>query len=119
MATWEHFVTVRPGCPKLLWRTCQVRRKGRKDSCSATDNKSEPRRERKKEFLKMNDRRGNVYENKGPLWKTGWQSWNVIENKGTYEFKARMLLKRQVVSRSQVVGGGRTAANLRLLTVDC
>lgn len=28
-----------------------------------------------------------------------------------------MLLKRQVVSRSQVVGGGRTAANLRLLTV--
>ena len=46
-----------------------------------------------------------------------WQSGNLVENKGTYESKTGMLLKRQVVSRSQVVGGGRTAADLRLLTV--
>jgi hypothetical protein len=48
----------------------QAGRKARKDSCSPTDSKSEPGRERKKEFLKMKERGGNVYENKGPLWKT-------------------------------------------------
>jgi hypothetical protein len=31
----------------------------------------------------MNERRGNVVENKGPLWKTWALSWNVYENKGT------------------------------------
>ena len=51
----------------------------------------------------MNERRGNVYENKGPLWKTWGRSWNVYENKGTYLLKAGMLLKRKVVSQ-QVVG---------------
>jgi hypothetical protein len=33
--------------------------------------------------LKLNELSGNVYENKGPLWKTRRQSWNVHENKGT------------------------------------
>jgi hypothetical protein len=28
-------------------------------------------------------RRGNVYENKGPLWKTLNEAGNVIENKGS------------------------------------
>jgi hypothetical protein len=65
----------------------------------------------------LNERRGNVYENKGLLWKTGWKSGNVIENKGTYGYNAGMLLKRQVVSRLQVMGEGRTAADFRLLTV--
>jgi hypothetical protein len=32
--------------------------------------------------LKMTERRGNVIENKGPLWKTGGRSGNVHENKG-------------------------------------
>ena len=41
----------------------------------------------------MNDRCGNVYENKGPLWKTCGQSWNVAENKDSYPFEAGMLLK--------------------------
>jgi hypothetical protein len=35
------------------------------------------------ENLKMNERYGNVYENKGPLWKTWGLSRNVYENKGT------------------------------------
>ena len=48
------------------------------------------------EELKMNDRCGNTYENKGPLWKTGTEAGmfqkkrqlrakcgNVIENKGS------------------------------------
>jgi len=33
--------------------------------------------------LKMNEQCGNVYENKGPLWKTRAGSWNVYENTGT------------------------------------
>jgi hypothetical protein len=117
MGFWEHFVAARPGFAMPLWRACQVRLNGWKDSSSEKNNESELRREREKEFLTMNDRRGNVYENKGPLWKTVWKSGNVVENKGIYESKAGMLLKRQVVSRSQVVGGGRTEANLRLLAV--
>jgi hypothetical protein len=31
---------------------------------------------------KMNERTGNVYENKGSLWKTRERSANVYENKG-------------------------------------
>jgi hypothetical protein len=31
----------------------------------------------------LNDRSGNVIENKGPLWKTRVQSRNVLEKKGT------------------------------------
>ena len=30
----------------------------------------------------LNERSGNVYENKGPLWKTPDRSGNVFENKG-------------------------------------
>jgi hypothetical protein len=41
----------------------------------------------------MNERTGNVYENKGSLWKTRERSWNVCENKGTYPLMAGMLLK--------------------------
>jgi hypothetical protein len=36
-----------------------------------------------KNYLKMNERRGNVYENKGRLLKTRERSGNVHENKGT------------------------------------
>jgi len=35
-----------------------------------------------KRILFLNDRRGNVIENKGPLWKTRRQSLNIYENKG-------------------------------------
>jgi hypothetical protein len=31
---------------------------------------------------KLNERTGNVYENKGALWKTWERSWNLYENKG-------------------------------------
>jgi hypothetical protein len=31
----------------------------------------------------LNERTGNVHENKGPLWKTCERSGNVHENKGT------------------------------------
>jgi hypothetical protein len=39
--------------------------------------------EAKKNFSKMNEQHGNLYENKGPLWKTRPQSGNVPENKGS------------------------------------
>jgi hypothetical protein len=42
----------------------------------------------------MKDRRGNVYENKGPAFSGPGQSGNVTENKGSYVLKAGMLLKR-------------------------
>jgi hypothetical protein len=52
---------------------------------------------------------GDVYENKGPLWKTGGQSGNVSENKGSYGPKAGMLLKThglifRMADRFQVPG---------------
>jgi hypothetical protein len=52
-------------------------------------------------ILKLNERSLNVYENKGPLWKTRERSWNVYENKGCYPLMAGMLLKTQVVIRWQ------------------
>ena len=53
----------------------------------------------------MKELSGNVYENKGSVFHSPGQSGNVVENKDTYEFKAGMLLKIQVVSVSQVAGG--------------
>jgi hypothetical protein len=47
------------------------------------------------EELKLNEQSGNVYENKGPLWKTRKQSGNVIENKHSYAQDPGMLLKRK------------------------
>jgi hypothetical protein len=55
----------------------------------------------------MKERRGNVYENKGPLWKTGRKSGNVIEKTGTYGSKPGMLMKRKEVSKRYVVDGRR------------
>jgi hypothetical protein len=43
----------------------------------------------------VKERSGNVYENKGPVWKKWERSGNVAENKGTYRFKAGMYLKTQ------------------------
>jgi hypothetical protein len=43
----------------------------------------------------VKERRGNVYENKGSLWKKWGRSGNVVENKGTYRLKAGMYLKTQ------------------------
>ena len=50
------------------------------------------------DFEKLNEQRGNVYENKGSVPDTRRQSGNVIENKGGYASKAGMLLKSKVVS---------------------
>jgi hypothetical protein len=61
----------------------------------------------------MKERSGNVYENKGSAFDRREQSWHVIENKSSYSLKTGLLLKRQVVSRWQVVGGARTGVRIR------
>jgi hypothetical protein len=40
-------------------------------------------REQEENSSKLKERSLNVYENKGPLWKTPERSFNVYENKGT------------------------------------
>jgi len=45
------------------------------------------------ENLKMRERCGNLIENKGSALEGRRGSWNVIQNKGSYAMKARMLLK--------------------------
>jgi hypothetical protein len=45
----------------------------------------------RKEFFFLNELSWDLIENKGPLWKTGRRSWNVIEKTGTYPVKAGML----------------------------
>jgi len=44
-------------------------------------------------LLFLHVRCGNVYENKGPLWKRWGGSGNVYENKGSYPFKAGIYVK--------------------------
>jgi hypothetical protein len=50
--------------------------------------------------LKLKERCGNVYENKGPLWKTRGRSGNVLENKGICGFNPRMSLKANELSNN-------------------
>src|SRR5208337_2075330 len=69
--------------PNPLPRMCQARRKACQLSRHAPDKKSVLAGEAKKILQKMNEQRGNVYENKGPLWKTRYLSRNVYENKGS------------------------------------
>jgi hypothetical protein len=60
----------------------QAGRKAHKLACRAADKKSVAAEEANKNSSKLNERRGNVYENKRPLWKTRRRSGNVYENKG-------------------------------------
>ena len=49
-------------------------------------------------FKKVNEQRGNVYENKGPGLSSSRESGNIAENKGSYAVKRGMSLKIKVVS---------------------
>jgi hypothetical protein len=53
----------------------------------------------KDDFSKLEERGGNVYENKGPAFSSLRRSGDVTENKGSYALRAGMLLKRRVVKR--------------------
>jgi hypothetical protein len=53
----------------------------------------------------MRERTGNVVENKGSPWKTCGRTGNVAENKGSYALNAGILLKTQVLSMYQGIGG--------------
>jgi hypothetical protein len=61
----------------------QAGRKGGKLSCHAREKKPAVAGEAKKNSLKLTVQRGNLYENKGPLWKAWRRSRNVYENTGT------------------------------------
>jgi hypothetical protein len=61
---------------------------------------------KQKDCLKMQERSGNIYENKGPGLHSPAQTGNVIENKDTYELKAVMLCAPQ--RRGSPVGGSPT-----------
>ena len=53
------------------------------------------------ENLKMNERCGNVIENKGSGLENGKQSGNPTQNRDSYALIAGMLLKRKVVGGMQ------------------
>ena len=53
---------------------------------------------------KLNERSGNVYENKGLQWKTVERSGNVIENTGSYAPTAMVLVKTKDLSCTQGPG---------------
>jgi hypothetical protein len=55
---------------------------------------------------KLTKRRGNVYENKGPLLEKRLESGNVAENTDSYALKAVMLLKPKVVSTRRGISSG-------------
>ena len=66
---------------------------------SAASTISPPREIRgSKESFKMNERPGNVIENKEPLRRTPGQGWYVYENTGSYPVIAGILLKTKVVT---------------------
>jgi hypothetical protein len=54
---------------------------------------------------KFREQSGNVYENKGTLWKTWERSWNFVENKRTYGDWRRILLKTKALL-CDIAGGG-------------
>jgi hypothetical protein len=88
------------GCEDVFHQPAGVSQAGpkaRKTSFSQVDSKSVPGRERENNSLKMNDRGGNVIENKGSVFGSPCRSGNVIENKGSCALKAGMLLERKVV----------------------
>jgi hypothetical protein len=62
---------------------CQAGQKACRLSPRASNKKSVFTGEPKKNSSKMNELSGDVYENKGPLWKTSGLSRNVYENKGS------------------------------------
>jgi hypothetical protein len=71
--------------------------------------------EKKSNFLKINEQRGNFYENKGSVFHSQPRSGNVIENKGCCALKAGILLKRKDIDcMSWVVGGGRAGAKCQV-----
>jgi hypothetical protein len=61
-------------------------------------------RKREKNSLKVNDRCGNVYENKGSAFSSPWRSGNVIENEGSYALKSGNVIDKKG-GRWWVVGG--------------
>ena len=67
------------------------------------------------ESLKMNERCGNLIENKGSGLENRGQIGNIVENKGSYALKAGMLLKRNRIQDS----GFRSQNEEHLVSAGC
>jgi hypothetical protein len=65
MACWEHLAAMLPRSPSPLSKVSQAGRKAWKTSWFDADKQSALGGKREKDFSKLNDRCGNVYENKG------------------------------------------------------
>jgi hypothetical protein len=61
----------------------QAGQEARKWARPTVDKKSVVAAEAKVNSSKLKERSRNVYENKGPLWKTRERGRNVFENKGS------------------------------------
>jgi hypothetical protein len=82
---WRKTDAAAPPPGPTRFRECATRGEKPQDWLAALRKKSLPSEgEAGKEFLKLTERSGNVYENKGPLWKSRARSWNLYENKGAY-----------------------------------
>ena len=100
MAFGEDLVAARRRGPDRLAKAAQAGQEARESFWFQVDNKSEHGIETEKEFPKLNEPCGNVYENKGSVFHRSARSWNLIENKGGYPLKARMLLKKDILAVS-------------------
>ena len=54
--------------------------------------------EERNDSLEIKERCANVYENKGPDFRSPKRSGNVIENKGSYALKPDILLKTSMLA---------------------
>jgi hypothetical protein len=77
-----------PGRPNPLSIRCRAGRKAQRTPWFVRDKKSGPGEEAKKNSLKMNERSGNVFENKGSIFHRRERSGNVVEKKDTYASEA-------------------------------
>ena len=98
MAFWEHLTAMLSRTP-IGSRKCGKRgqKPGKLRASRRTASRFSEAKE-KKNSLKMNERSGNVYENKGSAFETRERRGNVTENKGSYALKAGMSLKTRQLS---------------------
>ena len=97
MDSWEDLAAMLPRGPNPLPKVSRAGPKGRKICWFKVGNWSVLGKELGKELLRLKERCGNVYENKGSAFHRRERSGNVIENKGTYSLKAGISLKTQHV----------------------
>ena len=100
MALEKDLVTARPRGPDPLSIAVEAGQEAQESLWFQAGSKSEHGTETDKESLKVKERCGNVYENKGSAFHRSARSWNLIENKDTYTSILCMLLKTSTLDVS-------------------